>query len=73
MKRNNVNGILIESGNSHQLKAAVLTLSRNLDMAQRISESARATALLYSWKRVAHEVVTFYNRLIAIKSSELQT
>jgi len=67
--RHDVDGLLIEPGSLDQLKMAILSLHKNWAMAQRISASARETAMGYSWERVAFEMIAFYEQLIEIKNS----
>jgi len=65
--KSGVDGILFEAGNAARLGSVVLELCSDYDKTKKMAESARATAMQYSWNRVAHETVAFYEKLIDLK------
>ena len=58
------NGILVPPGDDLAMASAVLNVQRDPFWAENLSRQARASALTYTWDRVAHETTAFYERLI---------
>jgi glycosyltransferase involved in cell wall biosynthesis len=57
-------GILVEPGDTGQLRDAILKLQETGGMFPDMSYQARSTAMRYSWHRTAVETAAFYERLI---------
>ena len=58
------NGILVSPGDASAMASAVLNVQRDPFWAEKLSCQARASALTYTWDRVAQETTAFYERLI---------
>lgn len=67
--RDGENGFLVPPGDSLGIVERVERLLTDAALRERISAAARATALEYSWDRVARETAAFYNRLIRLQES----
>ena len=61
------NGLLVPVGDATTMANACASVLSSLTAAQELGVSARQTALLYTWDRVAEETVGFYRRLIERK------
>jgi len=65
--RSGTDGILVPTGDADALAAFALQLSRNPRFAEAVSNAAATRAREYTWRRVASETASFYERLLQRK------
>jgi glycosyltransferase involved in cell wall biosynthesis len=58
------NGLLFEPGNVDELPKAILALSQDPNLRERISSNALKTIVNYSWENIAVKYLSLYNDLI---------
>lgn len=63
------NGFLVAVGDIEAIAGAYYHIHSNPLLAERISFNAREMAAAYTWDRVAVDTVSFYNRLLELKSN----
>jgi phosphatidylinositol alpha-mannosyltransferase len=63
-------GLLTEPKNEKALAQAMIRILHNPDLQQKMGQEGRAKARQYSWRRVALQVLDFYEELLARQKSE---
>jgi len=67
--RSGVDGILCPAGDVQAFVAALRSLAASKRDVARLGDSARTTALAYSWQRVAEETAAFFHALLVTRRS----
>lgn len=57
-------GLLVEPGNSNQIRAAIIKIKDNPDFAKTLAENAKKKLVKYNWQNIADKVYNIYQKVI---------